>query len=1037
MLARLLDASLRHRVLVLAVALVLALAGTWQARQARVDVFPDLNKPTVTLMTEAGGMAPEEVEQLVAVPLETAMAGLPGVESVRSVSAPGLSIVTVTFGWDADPWRARQFVAERLAATESSLPPGRVPRMGPVASIMGEILLIAVPVAPDGATPMAVREYADWVLRPRLMAIPGVAQVIPIGGEVRQFQVLPDMQRMAELGVGVEALRAALEGFAANTAGGFLSVDGREVLIRHIGRSARLEDLQQVPVASRAGDRRTVSLQQVAEVRFGPAVRRGEAGLEGQPAVVLSVHKQPSADTVALTRAIEAALAEAARARPAGIASPRVTFRQADFITSSISTLQGKLAAAAAVVAAVVLLFLGQPRTTLISLIAIPMSILIALLVFRALDVTINTMTLGGLAIAIGELVDDAIVDLENIVRRLRENAASATPRPVLRVIRDASQEVRGAVVWSTAIVVLVFVPLFALPGMEGRLFVPLGIAYVVSILASLLVAVTLTPVLAWLLIGRRAGQLAAHEPRAVRALKRGYRRALEAALDAPGVPIAVSLALLALAAALLPTLPRTFLPPFNEGSAVISMRLDPGVTLEQSGQVGAAAERALAAVPEVLHVARRTGRAELDEHAEGVHLSELDVGLVRSGRSLDAVYADLRAALAPLPVSLSIGQPISHRLDHLLSGVRAQIAIRIVGDDLDVLRGQAAALRERLAGVRGLADLEVEKQVPAPQLRVRIDHAAAARVGVPAAKVLAELQSLIEGERITQVVEGGRRFDLVLRVPDAARGRSGLERLRIDTPSGAVPLAQLAAIEEADGPNQVSRDDGRRRIVISANVQGRALSAVVTDVRAALDATRLPDGYFLTLGGQFLAQEEASRTIGALSVLSAALVVVVLLTRLRSLALSALVLVNVPLALAGGIIGLKLSGQPLSVAALVGFVTLAGISTRNGILKLGHWLHLMRVEGAPFGRATTVRGALERLVPVLMTALTAALALAPLLVEAEQPGTEILHPVAVVIFTGLIVSTLLDAFVTPVLFERLCARPVARVLADPDAPHA
>jgi len=1028
--AHILDASLRNRVFVLAGALLLVAWGSWQAMRTPVDVFPDLDRPTVVLMTEAGGMAPEEVEQLIAVPLETAMSGLPGVETVRSTSAAGLSVIYVSFGWSTDIWRARQFVAERLAAADSVLPPGIVPKMGPVTSIMGEILLIALPIDTARTTPMAVREYADWVLRPRLMAIPGIAQVIPIGGEVRQFQVLPDTQRMTELGVTHEALRRSLAAFAANTSGGFLTMDGREVLIRHVSRGAGLDALRAVPVATGARTGQPILLEQVAEVRFGAAPRRGDAGLDGRPAVILSVQKQPAADTVRLTRAVETALAEAARTRPAGVEAPRVTFRQADFIEASITNLQGKLLAAAAVVAVVVLAFLGRARTTLISLVAIPLSIL----VFRAFGVTVNTMTLGGLAIAIGELVDDAIVDLENIVRRLRENAASAQPRPVLRVVRDASQEVRGAVIWSTVIVALVFVPLFALPGIEGRLFVPLGLAYVASILASLGVAVTVTPVLAYYLVARRIEREPVREPRLAAALKAGYGRLLGRALDAPAVPMLAALALLVVALALLPGFARTFLPPFNEGSAVVSLRLDPGVTLEHSMRIGAAAERALAAVPEVLHVARRSGRAELDEHAEGVYVTELEVGLARSARPLDAVHADLRAALAPLPASVAIGQPISHRLDHLLSGVRAQIAIRITGDDLDLLRAQAAILRERLAGVRGLADLEIEKQVLAPQVRVRIDHAAAARLGVAPSVVLLELQSLVGGERITQVVEGTRRFDLVLRLPDSARGPQGLERLRIDTPSGSVPLSRLAAIEEGDGPNQVSRDDGHRRIVVSANAQGRALSEVVGEVRAAIDAMPLPSGLVVTLGGQFQAQEASSRMIGVLSVVSALLVLVVLVARYRSGVLALLVMANVPLALAGAVVGLKLSGQPLSVAALVGLVTLAGIATRNGILKLGHWVHLMRVEGEAFGRPMIVRGSVERLVPVLMTALTAALALSPLLFEAELPGTEILHPVAVVIFSGLIVSTLLDAFVTPVLFARFGAGPAARLAADPEA---
>lgn len=1034
-----LDASLRHRLVVLAAALLLLVFGSLQTLRMPVDVFPDLNRPTVTLMTEAGGMAPEEVEQLIAVPLEAAMNGLPGVQTVRSVSAAGLSVLYLSFGWDTDIWRARQFVAERLATLESTLPTGIVPRMGPVSSIMGEILHVSVPIAAvegaEGAS-MATREFADWVLRPRLMSIPGVAQVVPIGGEVRQFQVLPDPRRMAALGVTAEDIRRSIAAFSANTSGGFLESNGREYLIRQIGRTARLQDLEQVPVAARsepsAQGRNAptiVLLSQVAEVRFGAAVRRGDAGLDGQAAVILSVQKQPGADTVRLTRQIEAALLESKASLPAGMQAPRITFRQADFIDASVGNLQIKLISAGVVVAVVVMLFLGNWRMTIVSLAAIPLSILTAVLVFQAMGVSINTMTLGGLAIAIGELVDDAIVDLENIVRRLRTNAALPVPRPALAVVRDASQEVRGSVIWSTVIVVLVFVPLLALPGIEGRLFVPLGIAYMASILASLLVAVTVTPVLAYLLIGRRINGLAHQEPRFVLALKAGYRRLLARVLERPAPVLVVAAVLFGVAVALLPSFPRSFLPPFNEGSAVVSLRLMPGVTLEQSNRIGRAAEVALARVPEVTHVARRSGRAELDEHAEGVHVSELDVGLRRSARSLDAIHAELRAALQTLPVSVSIGQPISHRLDHLLSGVRAQVAIRIVGEDLEVLRAQAALLHARLAPIPGLVDLEIERQVLAPQLRLYIDHAAAARHGVSASELLVELQALIEGVRVTQVVEGSRRFDLVMRLSERNRDPHALGDVLIPTPRGAVPLRQLARIEDTDGPNQIARDEGRRRIVISANVQGRPLSDVVADIRAVTGQMSLPPGHVVTLGGQFQAQEEASRIIAALAVLSALLVFLVLYSRYHSSVLTLLVMGNVPLALVGSVLALKLSGQPLSVAALIGFVTLAGIATRNGILKVAHWINLMRFEGESFDRDMILRGAVERVVPVLMTALTAALALSPLLFEAEQPGTEILHPVAVVIFGGLVSSTLLDALVTPVLFARLGRRAVERLL--------
>ncbi len=1029
----LLQASLGNRMLVLAASAVLMLYGALQLARTPVDVFPDLDKPTVTIMTEAGGMAPEEVEQLLTFPLETAMNGLPGVESVRSVSSAGLSFVYVSFSWDTEIYRARQLVGERLASLEADFPAGIVPRMGPVSSIMGEIMLVAIPIDPDKIQPMAVREYADWSLRPRLMAIPGVAQVIPIGGEVRQFQVEPDPQRMAALGITLDQVEAALLGYAANTSGGFKELNGREYLIRHLGRSERLEDLQNLALTARDG--RAIRLHQVAEVGFAPAIRRGDAGFGGRPAVILGVQKQPGADTVALTRSIEAALADMRGALPAGMEAPRVTFRQADFIESSIGNLQGKLVAASVLVAVVLFLFLGNFRSTLISLTAIPLSILVTVLVFRYFGLSINTMTLGGIAIAIGELVDDAVVGVENVLRRLKENQRHSPRLHPLELVARATLEVRSAIVYATLIIVLVFVPLFALPGMEGKLFVPLGIAYIVSILASMLVSVTLTPVLAFYLLPRMKN-LDHGDPRLVRWLKTHYASGLQKVLRAPKAAVGLG-AVAALAAALtVPLFPTTFLPPFNEGSLLIGLRLNPGVTLSESIRVASEAERLVAGVPEVVHVGRRSGRAELDEHAEGVHVSELDVKLVPQSeltRPLDEVYADLRRRLAVLPVSASLGQPISHRIDHMLSGVRAQIAIKLFGEDLDTLRTQAEALRARLAAIPGLADLEVEKQVLAPQIKVVVDHAAVAQYGLSSAQLMASLQTLVGGETVTQVIEGNRRFNLVLRLPEDTRTLQGLAQLPIETPLGRVPLEKLARIDDADGPNQIVRDDGRRRIVLSANAQGRPLSEVVEDIRAAVAAQPLPEGYFVTLGGQFQAQEEAAGLIALLSLVSAAMVFLVLYSRYRSATLAALIMANVPLALVGSVIGLWLSGQPLSVAALIGFITLAGISARNGILKISHYINLMRFEGERFDHAMIVRGSLERLTPVLMTALVAAFALAPLLFEAEQPGTEILHPVAVVIFSGLVSSTLLDTFLTPAMFWLFGRKSAERLLDDAD----
>ena len=689
-------------------------------------------------------------------------------------------------------------------------------------------------------------------------------------------------------------------------------------------------------------------------------------------------------------------------------------------------------------VAVILFVFLGTLRPTVIALTAIPVSIFITALVFKYFGLSINTMTLGGLAIAIGGLVDDAVVDVENVLRRLKMDRAKHPNHRLhpIEVVKLASMEVRSGILYATAIIVLVFLPLFALPGIEGRLFVPLGIAFIVSTLASLLVSVTVTPVLAFYLLPRMKN-LDHGDTRVVAWLKARYRNGLVAVLARPRTALAVSAVAVALSAAAVPFFPTTFLPPFNEGTLLIGMRLNPGVTLAESSALARQAEVLVRQVPEVTHVGRRSGRAELDEHAEGVHVSELDVGLLPAAelkRSMAEVQADIRSRLAHLPAAIAIGQPISHRIDHMLSGVRSQIAIKLFGDDLDTLRGQAEALRARLAGIPGLADLEVEKQVLAPQITVRVDYAAAAQMGVPAPQVLAALQTLVEGEKVAQVVEGSRRFALVVRLPDSARSIDGLARVLIDTPRGPVPLSRLATIEEGDGPNQISRDDGKRRIVLSANAQGRALSDVVADIRQAVAESRLPEGYFITLGGQFQAQEEASRLVGMLAIVSLVLMFVVLYTRYRSAVLSALIMANIPLALVGAVLGLWVSGQPLSVAALIGFITLAGISVRNGILKVSHYLNLMRVEGERFDTAMIVRGSLERLSPVLMTALVTAFALAPLLLEAERPGTEILHPVAVVIFSGLISSTLLDTFLTPALFWLFGRKDAERLLDDKNA---
>lgn len=1024
--------SLRHRLTVLFFAVSAIVYGTWAVLKLPVDVFPDLNRPTVSILTEAHGLAPEEVETLVTLPIEAVVNGLPGVIRVRSSSAIGISIVHVEFDWGTDIYRDRQFVSERLQLLQGKLPEGMNPAMGPVSSIMGEIQFVGLTSQSNTVSLLELRSLADWTIRPRLMTVPGISQVVVMGGQVKQYQILVSSEKLQRTGISLEDLKHSLSEMSENTTGGFLNIGEKEFLIRPIARVESIDQIEQSPVGFHLG--RPVLVKDIAVVKIGAKTKRGEASVNGKHSVVMTIQKQPGASTIDLTKKIDSTLEELKKILPKGVSLESDLFKQSRFIEASISNVEQALRDGAIIVAIILFLFLLNIRTTTITLITIPLSLVITAIVFHWLGMSINTMTLGGLAVAIGELVDDAIVDVENVFRRLKENRASANPKHPLKVVFEASSEVRNSIVLATVIVILVFIPLFALSGIEGRLFAPLGVAYIISLLASLLISLTITPVLCFYLLPKAKVLAHREDGFLVRALKNFDRKILHKTIHHPYLVLSVCLALLIGALSLLPWMGKDFLPSFNEGTATISVASTPGISLEASDALGTRIEKIMLSIPEIKSTIRRTGRAEMDEHAEGVHFSEIDVDFKEGGRPRAEVLAELREKIEKVgKVYVNLGQPISHRLDHLLSGVRAQIAVKIFGPDLTELRKLGAQIEESMKDIHGVVDLQLEQLVMIPQLKLQVDREKASRFGIRPGTLAEDLEMALNGEIVSSVIENQRIYDVYMRLDDQSRADSdSVSSILVKTtPAGqVVRVEDVADVYEGLGPNMVSREDMQRRIVVSANAQGRDLGSLIEEVQKKISANvKLPEGYFIVYGGQFESQQRASRLLLLLGIISLLGIFAVLYLHFRSSILSLQVMLNVPLALIGSIIAIYMTEKILSVATLIAFITLCGIASRNGIMMITHYIHLMHEEGEEFSEAMVIRGSLERLVPVLMTALSAALALVPLLLSKGEAGKEILYPVAVVIVGGLVSSTLLDIIVTPAVFYKFGKKPAEKLV--------
>ena len=1015
MLDRIIRWSLENRLLVLVAASLLLVYGGIVTARTPVDVFPDLTAPTVTVLTEASGLAPEEVEALVTVPLESVLNGTSGVFRVRSNSAAGLSLVFVEFELGTDIYRARQLVTEKLGQVR--LPDNiEPPVLGPISSTMGEIMLISIRTEGDTSA-MELRSLADWVIRPRLLSITGVSQVIIIGGDLKQYQVIVDPTRLIDYDLSLEEVTVAVTEANAISTGGFMERPNEEFLIRGRGRIHSVEDLAESVITVREGT--PILVRHVAEVRTGPAVKRGDGSFNAEPALVATIQKQPNANTLDLTREIEAALAALGPSLPEDFVIDTEAFQQADFIERAVGNVRRALIEGAVMVTVVMFLFLWNFRTTFISLTAIPLSLLAAILTMNYFGISINTMTLGGLAIAIGELVDDAIVDVENVFRRLKQNALAAKPLGVTQVVFRASSEIRNSIFYATFIIILVFLPLFSLAGFEGRMFAPLAFAYIISITASLVVALTVTPVLCYFLLTRSQLMKSQGDSYLVSWMKVLYRKILGWTLDHPSEIIGLSALLLFAAVSLLPLTGREFLPPFNEGALNVNVNLPPGTSLAESNRIGNIVERALHQIPEVVRTTRRTGRAELDEHAAGVNTSELEIVTRPGDRSQFEIMDEVRQALAPIPGAVTeVGQPISHRIDHLLSGTRAQIAIKVFGPDLPTLRNKAEEIRASMEGVSGIVDLLVEPQVGVPQIQINIDRTRAAAVGLSAAHLAEMVETAFNGRVVGQVLEQQRSYDILVRLNETAReSMESIGATLIETPTGVrIPIGQVADVRSDQGPNTINRENGQRRIIVQANVSGRDLGSVIDDVRGLVAReVALPEGYFVQYGGQFEAQEEAASRIFWLSLLAIGGIFLLLFIALGSMRASLLVMANLPLALIGGVFIVFMSGGTLSVASLVGFITLFGIATRNGIMLVTHYRHLIE-EGIGF-RDAIVQGSMERLSPILMTALVTGVGLIPLALGAGTPGKEIQQPMAAVILGGMLTSTFLNMIVIPALY--------------------